>query len=77
MWRLCRDAWESEACHLGMWSVGRGEENRLLFANMSKVFGEVQTVRRSELGIGHQSTLQNVSDGEFWNRLEHSTSPVT
>jgi len=34
--RLCRDAGESDTRHLGLWSVGRGEENRLLLENMSK-----------------------------------------
>lgn len=36
MWRLCRDAEGSDTSHLGMWSVGRGEENRLLLVNMSR-----------------------------------------
>jgi len=32
--RLCRDAGGSDARHLGLWSVGRGEEDRLLGENM-------------------------------------------
>jgi hypothetical protein len=32
--RLCRDAVGSDTRHLGMWSVGRGEEVRLLCENM-------------------------------------------
>jgi hypothetical protein len=36
--RLCRCAGESDTRHLGLWSVGRGEENRLLIANMSRIW---------------------------------------
>lgn len=41
----------SDASHLGLWSVGRGEENRLLIANMSRVWC---FYLRSE-NRGHQS----------------------
>jgi len=36
--RVCRDAGKSDTRHLGLWSVGRGEENRLLIANMSRMW---------------------------------------
>ena len=49
--RLCRDAGESDTSHLGLWSVGRGEKNRLLVSNMSRTWckyllSQEQAVRR-------------------------------
>lgn len=63
--RLCRDAGESDTRHLGLWSVGRGKENRLS-ENMSK-----DLVYRSP--EENRASKSQIDFGVSWGVLEDSS----
>lgn len=57
---------QSDTRHLGLWSVGRGEENRLLLENMSK---ELANISRSGSGT---KVVGIDLDGRVWMALDAS-----
>lgn len=68
---VCRCAGESDTSHLGLWSVGRGEENRLLIVNMSRVWCIY-------LHVGETGSIKaggSDFDGWFWKDLGSSNGP--